>query len=196
LKDRLKGVIINRVPEDMDADTLNNMITTLIDKGIPVTSILREDPVLSYSNLRQIKNILDGELLCCEEEIDRLVGGMTVGSAYLKGELAIFKRAYNKIILLRPSNHTNGTGNTILKNISGILLTGSVYPASQLVSAAEKTNVPLIVIKKDTFSALELLEKKSSILSPEDIFKVERLTELMDKDNTFDRLFKNLGISG
>lgn len=194
LKNKVKGIVINRVPPEIDKGSLDKMVATLTEKGIPITAILPEDPSLSYSTLREIKQVLQGELLCCEEEMGRVVGGMTVGSAYLQGDLSIFKRAYNKIILLKPSIQADWKESPLPKNIAGILLTGNVYPATQLVSSAKKTGIPLILTKKDTFSTIECLEKKTPVPSAEDIFKVNRFTELMDNDNAFDRLIKSLGI--
>jgi BioD-like phosphotransacetylase family protein len=61
--------------------------------------------------------------------------------------------------------------------------------------AAERANVPLLLIKHDTFAAMELLEQTTSRLSPLDEVKMKHFADLLDRDGAFERLFTSLGIS-
>ena len=196
LRDRIKGIILNRVPQAKLQEIRDRIIPSLAKKGIPIVIALPEDPFLSFRTLGEVRGIVDGELLCGEEGIEEPVGGMTVGSSDLKGELLLFKRAYNKIVLLRPHSPEMGAGESQgLRPIAGILLTGGRNPAPQLLAVAKKANVPLILVKGDTFPVLERLEQSTSTLSIQDEAKVLRLTELMDRDGALDTLLQTLGVS-
>jgi BioD-like phosphotransacetylase family protein len=192
VRDRMKGIILNRIPPEEIQQITSGLIPTLREKGIPITTALPEDPVLSFRSFREIGEILKGDILQGMEYLEKPVSGMTVGSADLTGELLLFKRAYNKIILLEAS-FEEGPEETA-RPVAGIILTGGRQPPSQLLEASRRARVPLLLIKEDTFAALEKLEQSTSHLSPEDEAKVRHMTELMERDGGFDRLVESLGL--
>jgi BioD-like phosphotransacetylase family protein len=194
LKERIKGIIVNRVPPE-EADAIRNkLVLSLREKGIPVTTALPEDPTLSFRSLHEVKDVLSGEVLFGEENLGGPIGGITVGSADLTDELGVFKRAYNKIILLEPFQ-ADPQASESPRPVAAILLTSGRNPAPQLLQAAKKAKVPLMLVKHDTFAAMELLEQSASHLSPMDEIKVRRFTEMMDQDGALERLFQSFGIS-
>jgi BioD-like phosphotransacetylase family protein len=150
-----------------------------------VLAALPEDPVLSFRSLREVGEVLEGRWLW-GEELDNPVAAMTVGATDLTEGLLLFKRAYNKIVLLKPT--TNGANATGPRPVVGIVLTGGRNPAPQLLHAAQRANVPLLLVKQDTFPALERLEQSTSHLSPGDDIKVRHIQELMDHEGALDRL--------
>ena len=193
LKGNIKGIVLNRIPSDRLEEVKTRLVPSLIQKGVPLTAALPEDPFLSYRNLWEIIDVLRGEILRGEKNLENPVGGMTVGSADLTGPLKIFKRVYNKIILLKASL----PGKALVdisgpRPVGGILLTGGRNPAPQLLQAASQAAVPLIRIKEDTFSALERLNRTPPYLSPGDEAKVRHFTDLLDRDGSLDNLIKSL----
>jgi len=193
LKERLKGIVLNRVSPSLLQEIRDHVIPLLARKGIPSIIALPEDPFLSFQSLGDIRDILEGEFLCGEADREQPVGGMTVGSSDLKGELLLFKRAYNKIVLLRPyppsKEHEPIHGP---RSIAGILFTGGRTPPPQLLTAAKKTGIPLILVTGDTFSVLERLGQDPPPLSPHDHAKVRRMMELIDRDNALDTLLQGI----
>ena len=118
---------------------------------------------------------------------------MTAGAADLKGDLALFKRVYNKIVLLDPQpKQTKAEGPGETARVAGVVLTGDRKPAVQIVEAAKKAGIPLIMVNEDTFGTLERLEKSPSTLSPEDHNKVDLFTDLFNRKETLDRLLDTL----
>jgi hypothetical protein len=194
LRERIRGIIVNRVPPEELATIRTHLVFSLLQKGIPMTTALPEDPILSFRSLHDVRDVLSAELLFGETKLGKPIGGITVGSADLTEELVFFKRAYNKIILLEPLPAESREPDSP-RPIAGILLTGGRNPAPQLLLAAKRANVPLLLIKHDTFAAMELLEQSTSRLSPLDEVKMRHFADLMDQDGAFDRLFKSLGVS-
>jgi BioD-like phosphotransacetylase family protein len=194
LKDRLRGIMLNRVPAEKLKGIRDKMIPSFIREGVPPVIALPEDPLLSFRSLGEIRESLGGEFLLEGTGLDRLVGGMTVGSADLTGELKMFKRAYNKIILLGSSSDTETGGPPTPRSVAGIILTGGRKPAPRLLQIAEKAKVPLILVNGDTFAVLKRLEQSPSNISPKDEDKVRHISELMDTDGALDRLLQSLGL--
>lgn len=195
LKDSIKGIILNRVPPEKMEEVRSRLIPSLTRKGIPMLAALPEDPFLSHRSIREIVEVLDGEILCGEGGMDNPINGMTVGSADLIGALKIFKRAYNKIVLLKaalPGQDPEDPSGP--RPVGGILLTGGRNPAPQLLQAARNACIPLARIEYDTFTALERLERTSSSLSIEDEAKVRRFSDLLDHEGALDNLIGPLNL--
>lgn len=194
LENRVKGVILNRIPSGKLEEIRGQMITYLAQKGIALATAIPEDPLLSFCSLGEIKEILDGEFLAGEEsELDKPVGGMTVGSSDLKGKLLLFKRVYNKVVLLGPSQNQGETQEPQdRRSIVGVLLTGGRDPAPQVLETARKAGIPLVLVRDDTFAALARLEQATPAVSPKDEAKVRHFTELMDRQGFLDRLIQSV----
>jgi len=188
LRERIRGIVLNRVPHEEIREIQTHLVPSLRAKGIPIFTALPEDPVLYFRSLREVGEVLEGKWLC-GEELGKPVGAMTVGASDLAGGLLLFKRAYNKIILLEPT--TNTAEATAPRPVVGIVLTGGRSPAPQLLQAAKRANVPLLLVKQDTFPALERLEQSTSHLSPGDEVKVRHILELMDSEGALDKLLKS-----
>jgi BioD-like phosphotransacetylase family protein len=193
LKEKIKGIILNRViPENLQ-EIRTQVIPSFAQKGVPITAAIPEDPVLSFRSLREISELLGGEVLWGEGSLARPVGKMTVGSTALRGPSLLFKRVYNKIILLEPFALKTGIEASFTKRpIAGILLTGGIKPAPQVLQAAKDAEIPLVLLKEDTFKTLERLEQSPSRLSPKDESKVRHFIELMDRDGAMDKLLHSL----
>lgn len=191
-RERTKGIIINRIPSEKLKGISEQLDPFLQQKGIPFTTFLTEDPIISSRSLQEVLQILDGELLLGKEGLIQPICGMTVGSTHLEGRLLLFKRVYNKIVLLGPATMTEEP--VIHRPISGIILTGGRRPVPQLIEAARKANIPLILVKSDTFTTLDRLERTGPTLSPKDEWKVRRLTELMDQEGALEKILNSLGI--
>lgn len=186
LKDAARGIIINRINHEDISDVKNRIIPVLTGKDDSVITLLPEDPALSLWSVAEIGKILEGKVLWGKEYLDRPVEGMTVGTSGLKGDLLIFKRVYNKIILLGPSAES--------QTIAGVLLTGNREPAHPVLEAAKKAGVPLILVKDDSFMVKECLEQNSPTLTPSDEDKVIHFTAMMDRDDSLDMLIRSIGL--
>ncbi len=193
---KMRGIILNRIPPEEIEQINSGLVPTLRQKGIPILSALPEDPVLSFRSIQEVSEVLDGVILWGGGDLEKPVGAMTVGSADLPGELLVFKRAYNKIILLQASFDESKTETSPgPRPVAGILLTGGRQPPSQLVEVAKRNRLPLLLVKEDTFTALQKLEQSTSHLSPDDAAKVRQMTSLMEREGGFDRLLRSLGLS-
>jgi len=189
LRERIRGIVLNRVPPEEIREIQTHLVPSLRTKGIPIFAALPEDPVLSFRSLREVGEVLEGQWLW-GKELGKPVGAMTVGATDLTEGLLLFKRAYNKIILLEPT--ANSADATAPRPVVGIVLTGGRGPAPQLLQVAKRTNLPLLLVKQDTFPALERLEQSTSHLSPGDDVKVRHILELMDYEGELDKLLESL----
>lgn len=192
LPDSIKGIVFNRVATGELQILREKVVTPMLQRGVPVVTTIPEDPLLSSRSLREIRDILDGEVLCGRGQLEQPVASMTVGSSDLPAELMPFKRAYNKIVLLARSGEMGKEDPAPARPVAGILMTAGRDPASVLIQSAKRAEIPLILVREDTFAVLERLDQSPSILSHRDEAKIRRFSELLDGENSLDRLIDRL----
>jgi BioD-like phosphotransacetylase family protein len=195
LPGRIKGVILNRVAKEVGENIRNQLVLPLSQKGVSITALLPEDPVLSLRSVGEISQTLEGEFLCGEENRDQAVTGTSLSISGLKQEFRVFKRVFNKIILLKPDGPTDKPNeHRSTAAVAGILLTGGRRPPLQIIEIAEKAKIPLVLVKDDTFMAMQRLEEDVPPLSLADEKKVHYFTEMMDQEGAFEKLMHSLSI--
>jgi uncharacterized protein len=190
LRESIRGIVLNRVPPEELGTLREKFMASLLQKGVPVTAALPEDPPLSYRSIREVRDVFGGSVLCGEEGLEQPIAFMTVGSHDLSADLMLFKRSYNKIVLL--SQQGENREGSLQRKVAGILITGGRHPAPQMVEAARKGRIPLILVREDTFAVLERLEQSPSVLSSRDEMKVRRFSEMLDRENALDALIDRL----
>lgn len=183
LRDKVKGIIINRVPPDKIEEVIRQTIPALNEKGIFNISFIPEDPALSFRRLGEICSILNGKVVSGEDYMNNAVERMSVGTTNLSGDLLLFKRVYNKIVLLGSSNKSG---------IAGIIMTGNREPGEKIIHAVKKANIPLILIKEDSLEALERLEDVMPSLSAADENKAVHCAGIMDRTNSLNKLIDSI----
>jgi len=195
IPERIKGIILNRASIEEMETIRNQLILPLSERGVSITTVLPEDPALSLRSIGEIAQSLDGKFICGEDRREQPIIGTTLGSLELKEDLRIFKRVFNKIILLKSDvldvgDQESGT----LRAVAGILLTGGRIPPLQIVETAKKANLPLLLVKDDTFMAMERLQETPALFSPENKIKVRYFMRLMDHDKALERLLISVGL--
>lgn len=193
LRDRLKGIVLNRVPAERIIPLKKDLVPFFIQKGISHIAVLQDDPFLSSRRLEDIVRILNGEIIFGEEGLSNPVGGMTVGNTDLIGDLVLLRRVYNKIVLIEPAKKSPDPN--LPRKVAGIILTGGKRPAHPVLDAVKKEGIPLVLVRHESISAIDRIERTSLQLSPRDEDKVKRFMELLDEDNTLEEMLKSLGLS-
>ena len=177
LEGRVKTVILNHVPPDKMDHVKTRVISFLREKGLRCAGAVPEDPLLSAFTVAGLAEWVNGQILCCPEEADRLIVSFTIGSKFLEGPFSLFKQVYNKIILIRLEKDEKEK-----KTVGGILLTGGKPPGEMILRKACEQKVPLVLVPTDTFQTMERLEKARPFLGLRDEFKMRHFLNLIDQE--------------
>jgi BioD-like phosphotransacetylase family protein len=76
-----------------------------------------------------------------------------------------------------------------------LILTGNLYPNEIVISKADITGIPIVVVRGDTFSVAKRVEQLSGKLRLREKEKVESGIRLVEEKVDFGRLYKGLGIT-
>jgi len=188
---RVRGVILNRVPPQEMQAVSEEILARISGRAMPLILLVPEDPILSCRTLAEVVEATRGELLLGHHRAGELVSDWSMGAGHaLVGDMAVFRRLYNRIVLLGPPE----SGSKELGRPVGVILTAGRRPPPVLYQVAQRRDLPLVVSPGDTFTTLELLERSPSRLSPQQEPKAERMTQWLARGGKLDELWASLGL--
>lgn len=157
LGDRLLGVILNRLPLESIDFIKKYFVPFLESKGVKVWGLIPANPKLNSLSISEIRDVLGGEIICCEDRQEEAVENLMVGAMNVESALKYFRSQANKAVI------TGGDRADIqlaaLETPTKVLvLTGGLYPDSSAISAAQEKNVPIMVVADDTMTVVSKME--------------------------------------
>jgi hypothetical protein len=192
------GVVINKVvPEKLDK--IKEVVTVgLKKKGLEVLGVVPFVPSLSNPTIRQLLEDIKGELLSGEAGLDQtvekiVVGAMTPHAAleYFRGtELLITPGDREDLILAALSGCVIGISKAYC--VRGIILTGGIKPNKTILKLVKRTNIPLIMVKSNTYETAQKLNNLIVKIRPEDREKIMDATKLIKKYVNIERIIQKV----
>ncbi len=183
----LLGVILNKVrPEKLDS------VATFVEeglgrKGIELLGVIPHENVLANPTMRQILDEVGGDLLngegCLANEIETvIVGAMTAHRAldYIyHNSLLITPGDRDDLVLAAMSSYA--VGDDKANFVAGILLTGGVRPHENIVRLLRRTNIPVILVKGDSYSIAAAVNTLKIKIQPADARKIVMARRLVKR---------------
>ncbi len=191
LGSRLKAVIVNRIPPQQVEQVCHGIRSRLPGQGVPLVIAVPEDPFLSARTLAEVVEATRSELLLGQEKAGELVASWSMGASHLlRGDMALFKRFYNRILLLGPQEPDAEEPARPV----GVILTAGRRPPPVLLEQASKMELPLLLCSLDTFATLERLERTPPRLSLQSEPKAERMSTWLAAGGQLKELWPSLGL--
>lgn len=176
---KIKGVIINKVhdPEDFKNTYMDEINTA----GITLLGIVPFRNELTDFTISYLADKLFATYIAGESGSGRIVKNIFVG-AMSQGEMLrhILFSKDNKLVI------TSGDRSDVIltaleSSTSGIVLTNNILPPPNIISMAADRQIPLLLVKGDTFKVAKLVDDMEPLLSMDNEDNVKLLTELADK---------------
>ena len=173
------GMIFNVVPRGKMEMIEEEARPYIESQGIKVFGVLPQERVLLSISVAELAECLDGQILNNPERGDELVENLMVGAMGVDSALDYFLRKPNKAVITggdRPDIQMAA----LQTSTKCIVLTGNLSPSPLILGQAEDLGVPMILVRPDTLTAVEKIERifgKSRFHQEKKIIKFERLLE-------------------
>ncbi len=187
------GVVLNAVPRQRMPFVQETIRPALEAQGIAVLAVLPQERLLQSISVRELAECLAGEILCGHEKVDELVEHLMVGAMSVDSALTYFRRKPNKAVITggdRPDIQLAA----LETNTKCLILTGNLAPSPIILGRSEEVGVPMILVKQDTLSAVEVIERFFGKTRFHQEKKIQRFDELLLDRFQFDRLYQALGL--
>ncbi len=192
LGERFIGGIINKVPANSLSYVKEKATPYLERSGVAIFGVFQKDSLLESIAVRQIVEILNGKVLCCEDKLDELVERFSIGAMDVDSALNYFSRTPNKAVIT-GANRSDIQLVAMETSTKCIIITGGLYTNDVVLGRAQSKGIPIISVPLDTFTAVDRIETvigKTTICQRE---KALRIKELVDRNFDLDRLLKRIG---
>ena len=194
LKDRFLGVILNKVTSELKQSAYDYTMPFLQRKNIDILGIIPHDSIVGSITVEELNEMLGGKVLCCHDKLTNLVEHFLIGAMQVDKAIEYFKKMRNNAVIV-GGDRSDIQLSAIESGSVCLILTGELYPGEIILSVAEQKNIPILVVREDTYSVAKKLEKLSVRLRLRDKAKVERGMNMVNEHVNFSLLYKNLGIN-
>lgn len=154
---KFTGGVINKV----HANSLNHVKETvkpfLENKGVRIFGIFQKDGLLESITIRQLAEILNGKVICCEDRLDDLVEHLSIGAMDVDSALNYFRKVPNKAVI--TGAHRSDIQLAAMETSTKcIILTGGLHTNDVVIGRAQSKGIPIISVIDDTFTAVDKIE--------------------------------------
>lgn len=190
----IMGVIVNKVLPEKIEEVAHYNRKGLERFGLELLGVVPYQEQLVGPTMQQILDETGGELLNgtghLDSHIERIViGAMTPHQALNHlgaGALLITSGDREDLILAAMGGCVLGLGRA--NCVSGIVLTGGIYPHDNILRLVRKTWVPIILSKEDSYATAHKISEITFKIRPNDKKKISIARRLVHKYVNVDRI--------
>ncbi|MHB1131949.1 MAG: phosphotransacetylase family protein [Chloroflexota bacterium] len=191
--DRLAGAIVNNIPAEAMDRVKSTFAKFLNRNGMKLFGALPADRILSAVSVRELADVLGGEILCCREREGDLVESFQVGAMNVDSALRYMMRVPNKAVIV-GGDRADIQLAALQTSTKALVLTGNLYPDSIILSRATEVGVPVIVAKMETMAVVKTVEPLMGRIRVSHPRQVARMLDLVDHGVDLQALRQAVGI--
>lgn len=129
-------------------------------KGIDVLGVIPKDPVLYSIPIKELAARLKGNIISGQTKKDELVIDFIIGTMQVENFMFHYQKKKNPAVIVGGDR-----SDLQLVALEGrckcLILTGNIYPNDIILNRAKDLNIPILVVKEDTYT---VAKKMDSIL--------------------------------
>lgn len=182
---KVLGVIVNKVlPEKFDK--INTLVRKGLErKGVKVLGVIPYKPMLSYPTLQQVLEETNFELLFGKDALGNHVSRIFVGAMkpsdalrYITDDSLMITPGDRDDMIMTALGDYRDSNKSRLK-VSGIVLSGGIIPEQSVMNILEKSGIPVLLAKVDTYVAASCIHDLTVKIRPQDKEKINTVIKLV-----------------
>lgn len=194
LGDQLVGVLLNDIPASFK-DELDTLLHPFLESnGIKVLGKIPSDPLMGAIKVADLADRLGGKVITAQDKSDRVVENFLIGTMQVENFMTHFRKSRKSAIIVGGDR-----SDVQLVALEGqcqcLVLTGNLYPNDIIMTRAEVLEVPIVVVRDDTFTVAKKMEAILSRHKLRDVIKIQHGSQLVSSIIDFQYLKTALGLS-
>ena len=194
LDENMIGAVLNSVPEASLQSVESKLKPLLERRGISLLGIIPVDSLLNAIKVGDLAQRLGGKLISVPSRSDLVVENFLIGTMQVENFMTHFRKRKNSAVIVGGDR-----SDLQLVALEGkcpcLILTGNLYPNDIILSRSEVLEVPLIVVRDDTYTVAKKMEKILESIKLRDRFKIDHGAKLVSSILDWDTLRRGLEIS-
>ncbi len=173
------GAVLNKVPDAALQRIKQEAKPFLLKQGVALFGAFPKDRFLESVTVRQLTEILNGKLQCCEDRMDEHVENFLVGAMDVDSALTYFRKTPNKAVI--TGAHRSDIQLAAMETSTKlIIITGGLQTNDVVLGKARATNTPILSVPDDTFSTIDKIELRVGKTTIREPRKVDRAKQILD----------------
>jgi BioD-like phosphotransacetylase family protein len=193
LGDQLAGVLLNDIPPAFKEELDSLLHPFLESKGIKVLGKIPSDPLMGAIKVADLADRLGGKIITAQDKSERVVENFLIGTMQVENFMTHFRKSKKSAIIVGGDR-----SDVQLVALEGqcqcLVLTGNLYPNDIIMTRAEVLEVPIVVVRDDTFTVAKKMEAILSRHKLRDVIKIQHGSQLVSSIIDFPYLKECLGI--
>ncbi|MDR1686055.1 MAG: AAA family ATPase [Desulfovibrio sp.] len=193
LGERMLGAVLNDVPAAF-MNEIDNIVRPCLERfGVRVLGVLPHDSLMSSIRAYELAEGLGGRLAAAQHRAGRMVENFLIGAMQVENFMAHFIRNPNSAVIVGGDR-----ADVQLVAIEGgcpcLVLTGNLFPNDLILSRADAVNVPVVLVRQDTYTTAQKMEKLLTRHKLRDIGKIRQGAKIVASELDFEALRAGLGL--
>ncbi|MCT9096815.1 phosphotransacetylase family protein [Haloarchaeobius sp. HME9146] len=186
-RDRLRGVVFNRVPDGVYEELEDDVVPFLEKRGVPVVGIVPREKHLAGVTVQELADELGADVLT-DVAMDGFVERFSVGAMGADAALRGFRRTKDAAVITGGDRADIQSAALEAPGVKCLILTGGHRPSGAVLGKAAEKGVPIMVVQANTITTVERAEDVVRVGRTRDEQTVETMVELLRNHADVDAL--------
>ncbi|WP_461208778.1 phosphotransacetylase family protein [Desulfocurvus sp. DL9XJH121] len=193
LGDDLMGVVLNDIPPSF-MDEVETMLRPCLERmGVRVLGVIPKDPLMGAIKVSDLAERLGGKVISAHAKADKVVENFLIGTMQVENFMTHFRKNRNSAVIVGGDR-----SDVQLVALEGscpcLVLTGNLYPNDIILTRSEVLEVPIVIVREDTYSVAKKMETILSRHKLRDVIKIRQGAQLVSANIDYEFIKKELGL--
>ncbi len=178
LGERMLGCVLSDVPGHYMEEVNTVLSPFLASRGIKVLGLIPHDRLLGAVTVSTLAERLGGKLISSPHKSQVVAESFLIGTMQVENFLTHFRK-YPKAAVILGGDRSDLQLVAIEGRCACLILTGNLYPNDIILSRAENAEVPIMVVREDTYSVARRMESLLARHKLRDPLKFQQASQLV-----------------
>ncbi|WP_243360999.1 phosphotransacetylase family protein [Fundidesulfovibrio terrae] len=155
--DKMIGCVLSDVSGGYLEEVNSVLAPFLARRGVKVLGIIPHDRVLGAVSVNVLAERLGGKIISSAHKADVVAESFLIGTMQVENFLAYFRK-HPKAAVIVGGDRSDLQLVAIEGRCACLILTGNLYPNDIILARAENAEVPIMVVREDTYSVARRME--------------------------------------
>ncbi len=187
------GAVLNDIPTHYQEELDTMLVPFLERKGVDVFGVIPRDPLMGSIKVSDLSKRLGGRIIAASSKGDRVVENFLIGTMQVENFMTHFKKTKNMAVIVGGDR-----SDVQLVALEGqcqcLILTGNLYPNDIIMTRAEVLEVPIVVVREDTYTVAQKMDAILSRHKLRDVIKIQHGSQLVNSEIDIQQVRSAVGL--
>jgi hypothetical protein len=176
-KVNLRGVIINKVTNITEFTDIH--LTKIKQLGVNVLGVIPYYKELPFFSVSYLADRLFAKVIAGEDSLHRMVKNIFIGSASASAALKNPLFQVEDKVVITSGDRGDMIVAALGSNSAAIVLTNNILPPPNLISKAEKSGIPLLLVSLNSYQVAKQIDNLESLPTKDDKEKISIIEQMI-----------------